>query len=394
MSEAAGQPSERTPDFIPGWFKRVQPGTQRPAAPTLDEAVRVLDDHAGVFPIAFLRSGEFVRPARPPQLGFVIGRMARDIELAVPPGYWLVRGDDGEIVLWRDEDFREKFSRRDDIEWRPAALRQNDFVEDKRGWRGTQPAEGTRRALIYGALLGEEVLTAAEALDHADAIESALLDSTIAAEEQLTAKREELIEVHRFLDELGAPCGPEISSPTVLRRLHALVERSGSFTVGEGSVWPMPPGEYEIRPVRREDVGASEPEPDRPDAEIVDSDGHTLGGLEVVIGAADGVPYVSLADLEHVFANLYEDITDRQARKHRGEASVSGTMAEKVGESTLRDNPYLSDEDREKAEKRLEAARIDEEHRRDNADDRPLWRVELDYGLNHVRNAAAAWLGL
>lgn len=327
-------PSHRTPDFIPGWFKRVHPGTERPAAPTLDEAVRVLDDHAGVFPIAFLRSGEFVRPARPPQLGFVIGRMARDMELAVPPGYWLVRGDDGEIVLWRDEDFREKFSRRADIEWRPAALRQTDFVEDKRGWRGTQPAEGTRRALIYGALLGEEVLTADECLAHADSIESSLLDSQIAIE---------------ALDVAGPLTDNPYLPPEYKQRIvEGAIEAAEKMQAGE--------------------VGEID-DPDAPDAEVFASDGANIGGLHVVLGAQDGVPYVSLVELEHLFANLYEDISERQAKRQRRgeEEKAENTAAEpQPGEAV----PY------------------------DHEDDRPVWKVELDRGLNHLRNAIADRMGL
>lgn len=50
------------------------------------------------------------------------------------------------------------------------------------------------------------------------------------------------------------------------------------------------------------------------DVSITASDGTSIGSLEVVLGVKDGAPYVSLADLERAFANLYEDVTNRQAR--------------------------------------------------------------------------------
>lgn len=131
------------------------------------------------------------------------------------------------------------------------------------GWKGTPPAEGTRRALIRDAVRSVGGVNVgpggpdAAALRIADAVESALLQSTIDDE--------------------------------------AMARGAEALTAGIESV-----------------------EPDaEPDVTITASDGASLGGLEVVIGAQDGVPYVSLADLEHVFANLYEDITERQALADR-----------------------------------------------------------------------------
>jgi hypothetical protein len=252
MSESAGQASERTPDFIPGWFAP-RPGNPDPAT---REAVRLVD--LGSFPIQFLRSTEMVHPPRSPQRGICIGNARHsEMELAVPPGYWIVRDSDGELRNWRDEDFRAKYTRSaqewiapverpkeplpsDEAIWfckigvadraalpqgADAPLRQaveqafeqltgreadfnfsgwgGELDEGERnavaasaqtrremavtdGWKGTPPAEGTRRALIRDTI-GEfaEILGYGggqihdRALDLADAVESALLKSTI-----------------------------------------------------------------------------------------------------------------------------------------------------------------------------------------------------------------------
>ncbi len=106
-TQQAGGPSERTPDFIPGWFAP-RPGNPDPAT---REAVRV-PEPGDFFPITFLRSTEMVHSPRRPQLGFCIGNARySEMELAVPPGYWIVRDSDGELRNWRDEDFKARYIR-------------------------------------------------------------------------------------------------------------------------------------------------------------------------------------------------------------------------------------------------------------------------------------------
>jgi len=226
--DRAGQEGP-TPDFIPGWFAPRQGNPD----PVTREAVRIpeVGDH---FPITFLRSSESVHNPRRPQLGFCIGNSRHsEMELAVPPGYWIVRDSDGDLANWRDEDFKAKYTR-SDRDWtppvdrdvpsgRPAAAERNlhgaisevDAITPRgplrdnphlppgyaekltrelaegEGWRGTPPAHGTRRRLILDTI--ERYKT-----DHgnhpassqlADAVESALLQSTIADEDSAEAQR-------------------------------------------------------------------------------------------------------------------------------------------------------------------------------------------------------------
>lgn len=372
---AAGQPSERTPDFIPGWFQRRGVSTVQ-----VREAVRLLDEDAGVFPISFLCPGEYVRPAKPHRKGVYISTVDHDFGLAVPPGYWIVRDDGGELRNWRPDEFESQWVRlkrpwespvaRYEAQTNPTGDRDPGFASSRDGWKGTQPAEGTRRALIYGALLGREVLTADECLDHADAVEAALLESTIAAEEgsiettlfrgdpHLRQRAQEVVDGAR---EAAATTATFVAGERSSNCPYGSSEpAAGSCGIGDCPFHhpKMQPG----------DVGEID-DPDAPDAEIVDSDGHPLAGLHVVVGAQDGVPYLSLIELEHLFSNLYEDITERQAEKQRRgeEEKAENTAAEpRPGEAV----PY------------------------DHEDDRPLWQVELDRGLNHLRNAIADRLGL
>lgn len=186
MSDKSAGQEGPTPDFIPGWFA---PREGNPD-PAMREAVRI-PDPGDFFPITFLRSTETVRNPRRPQLGFTIGRVSEPghelFDLAVPPGYWIVRDADGALHNWRDEDFKAKYTR-SDRDWtppverdvpsgRPAAAerkrhgaeaesltragRRIDTATEIRreiasvppeAWKGTPPAEGTRRALIRDAI--------------------------------------------------------------------------------------------------------------------------------------------------------------------------------------------------------------------------------------------------
>lgn len=370
MDEQAGQATERTPDFIPGWFRR---RVAEDAPPQIREAVRVMD--ASNFPVAFLVDSERVRPSGH---GVSVEFSTRSFSLAVPPGYWIVRDEGGALHNWRDDEFAEQWVRENRL-WLPPCDRPQvgekgedadapkgavEGVPGDTGWRGTPPAEGTRRHLILGAIREGDVLSDVEALEIADCVEAALIDATIAAEEGTIT--------------------------------HTAFVAGGPQHRSELRDNPYLPPEFKQRIVG--EIPEVD-EPDRPDAEIRDSEGNLLGGLEVVVGAADGVPYVSLSDLESVFANLYEDITERQAKKQRQvaqaetakEIRLSGTMQAHDGRSTLR---YDDEEEKKIATKRVVEAALAAEQRVDAEDDRPLWRVELDYGLNHVRNAVAAWMGL
>lgn len=199
-----------TPDFIPGWFA---PRDGNPD-PAVREAVRI-PDPGDFFPITFLRSTERVSPSQRPQLGFTIGTTSQPgharFDLAVPPGYWIVRDADGKLYNWRDEDFKAKY-RRSERDWtppverdvpsgRPAAAERATLTEPKaaseigksasevdaerrdqlryvEGWQGTPPAEGTRRALIRDTLekeLSVRHIATGDALPLADAIEESLI---------------------------------------------------------------------------------------------------------------------------------------------------------------------------------------------------------------------------
>lgn len=195
-----------TPDFIPGWFES-RPGNPDPAT---REAVRFIGTQD--FPINFLRSTEMVFPAPPPQLGVCVGERDSAIGmcLAVPPGYWMVRDADGRPQLYSDEDFKVAYGR-SDRDWiapverevpsgRPAAAerhrhgaeaesltragRRIDTATEIRreiasvppeAWKGTPPAEGTRRALILDAIREHDGDSDEGQLELADAIEEALL---------------------------------------------------------------------------------------------------------------------------------------------------------------------------------------------------------------------------
>jgi hypothetical protein len=190
----AGQPSEKTPDFIPGWFLP-RPGNPDPGE---REAVRFIGTQD--FPINFLRDGEAVWLPKRPQLGVCIGqRKDSDFCLAVPPGYWIVRDSDGDLGLWREEDFAKKWIRNDGRDWIAPVerLRDNPHVPPGyaekligelakgSGWEGTPPAQGTRRALIRDTIAastaceGEAMPWREVALGLADEIEKALLQAAI-----------------------------------------------------------------------------------------------------------------------------------------------------------------------------------------------------------------------
>lgn len=202
----AGQPSERTPDFIPGWFE-ARPGNPDPAT---REAVRFIGTQD--FPINFLRPTEMVFPAPPPQLGVCVGERDSAIGmcLAVPPGYWMVRDADGRPQLYSDEDFKVAYIRNDGQDWIAPVERDRPFDESSRmekvaadlasgaGWKGTPPAEGTRRALILGVIDNFAVrlisgvggkATKRSCLNLADEIEAALLKSTIDDEARDSVER-------------------------------------------------------------------------------------------------------------------------------------------------------------------------------------------------------------
>lgn len=215
---AAGQQSERTPDFIPGWF------APRPGNPDTAEREAVRFIGTQDFPINFLRPSEGLHVPERPQLGVCIGPRGEDFWLAVPPGYWIVRDADGRPQNWRDEDFAEKWVRNNDREWVAPVERADDLQrqaeesgqvwpegsperrlierggkeavlrdlraaegppsmserksrgEERPAWWGEPPAEGTRRKLIGDVLRVEDVLSESEVREFADAIELALCD--------------------------------------------------------------------------------------------------------------------------------------------------------------------------------------------------------------------------
>lgn len=91
------------------------------------------------------------------------------------------------------------------------------------GWQGTEPAEGTRRHLIRKAIetvaiqARAQSTTAHFSLLLADAVESALLKSTIAAEESRTDAQEAIANVGEVLDAYDAP-----QAPTYAQRIQRL----------------------------------------------------------------------------------------------------------------------------------------------------------------------------
>jgi hypothetical protein len=142
-----------TPDFIPGWFESRLSNPD----PATREAVRI-PEAGDYFPITFLRANEEVRNTQRPQLGFAIGPASQPghdrFDLAVPPGYWIVRDADGKLHNWRDEDFKAKYTRsdrnwttpveRDVPSGRPAAAERNRHGAD-RGLRDDPYVTGKER---------------------------------------------------------------------------------------------------------------------------------------------------------------------------------------------------------------------------------------------------------
>jgi hypothetical protein len=97
-----------------------------------------------------------------------------------------------------------------DEELHLSAEQLRDELADGEGWKGTPPAEGTRRKLIYDVIRRQLIFGAASnerVLEIADAVESALLKSTIAAEDDgREADAQEAINaVGEALDRLDAP---------------------------------------------------------------------------------------------------------------------------------------------------------------------------------------------
>lgn len=212
MNEQSAGQEDPTPDFIPGWFKR------RDGAPAeYTEAVRLVGENEG-FPLHFLRSGESVSPAKPPQRGVTITFEEQpQFGLAVPPGYWIVReSSTGKLRLGPHDEFRATWTRAEDRNWIPAVERAEPRLKemlqpvdveatvvessdpsqvgrtgrvpvealvsggDRPAWAGEPPAEGTRRKLILDTISKFSLcveLTASESkcLTLADAIEAALL---------------------------------------------------------------------------------------------------------------------------------------------------------------------------------------------------------------------------
>lgn len=231
-SDKPGQESTSPPEWMPGWYARAGEVLEEGEAPDVREAVRILGRD---FPVAFLRHGETVGPARPPRKGITVSLAkgkAIDASLAVPFDYWVVRDGKGDLALYSDPDFKRGWGRIE-RDWIPAvertlpdpgtvveerleaeglgkpagermpafmsALRRavgSDVVQEPgeagrrptvvmrelagAGWKGTPPAEGTRRRLILDTI--QTTRSDGPALDLADAIESALLQSTIDAE--------------------------------------------------------------------------------------------------------------------------------------------------------------------------------------------------------------------
>lgn len=225
---AAGQEGP-TPDFIPGWFIP-RPGNAETAE---REAVRI-PDPGDFFPITFLRSSERVSPCQRPRLGFTIGPASQSghdrFDLAVPPGYWIVRDADGHLHNWTDEDFKAKWVRNNGAEWTPPVERGGDpslksseepltateivAGGERPAWAGEPPAEGTRRALIRNALAERIKATGPEgefhdldgfALALADVVEEALLG--IDDEGREADAQAAIAAVGDSLDRIDAPQG-------------------------------------------------------------------------------------------------------------------------------------------------------------------------------------------
>ena len=123
MSDAdkPGQESTRIPDWIPGWFIRAGEVVEVGQLADEREAVRWMGGTD--FPVGFLRPGESVGPAKPPQKGItIITDRVSGMGLAVPPDYWVVRDRRGALALYNPEDFK-RWTRLTDLEWTPPAER-------------------------------------------------------------------------------------------------------------------------------------------------------------------------------------------------------------------------------------------------------------------------------
>lgn len=117
------------------------------------------------------------------------------------------RVEDPELVAQLDAPHEHRVSL-------PDAARLTRELAEGAGWRGTTPNEGTRRAVIHDALRRQDVLSETEVRELGDAIESALLHSTVAEDalpkvelsmdeplrEVAAGLQREAIEAHHALD--------------------------------------------------------------------------------------------------------------------------------------------------------------------------------------------------
>lgn len=379
MNEAAaGQPSEKAPDFIPGWFRRDLGQLNHSQ---VREAVRILDDDAGVFPITFLRADESVAPTRPPGRGVTITFVGHEMSLAVPPGWWIVRDDDGELRNWRDVDFSDQWVRLH-RPWVPAVKRFVDEAEgeaekiasprdacdhgssepatghcgigdcgfhDRRheswkgtveGWRGTPPAQGTRRRLILEAIKRGDVLSETEALEMADDVEAAMLRSTL-------------------VDGRAMKRGAEAVT--------AGIEKARPDHVPGSRPFDFQREEDEAKLARKREVEARV-------AEVAE---------EVADGEAEEGPSPS--------EESYEDHLLRQREEARaGEDHFCAQRDAALNCLRWTIGDLLSNGGSDDEPQPGEVRKMDDE----DFDDRSLVRIEADRGLNHLRNAFASWMGL
>lgn len=136
--QAAPRPGQ-PPEHRPAWYCR-QGGSE------VREAFR-LDPSS--FPFDFLMIHEYLRWSNP-RRGVSIGRIGSEINvgLSVPPGYWVLRNEDGDLNLWRDDKFRLQWVRATDREWTPPAERDNPHLgeADVVVEAGRPPGDRDRRA--------------------------------------------------------------------------------------------------------------------------------------------------------------------------------------------------------------------------------------------------------
>lgn len=150
---------------------------------------------------------------------------------------------DGRVIKDRHGVCREALAEELDVCKRLTPAQAKLALEES-AWRGTKPAEGTRRQVIFDELLRADVLSDTEALDFADSIESALLREGFAPlrdNPHLSAASRALVEDQlRFLDKRhGAPASRvEEVDPVFPRDLSGLVS-GGSRPAWAGS----PPAE-------------------------------------------------------------------------------------------------------------------------------------------------------